>query len=698
MSSLDMFPSKVTTAHRAKLAYVYIRQSSLSQVTRHAESTDLQYRLVERAVQLGWPRERVKVIDEDLGKSGASAEHRLGFQHLMAEIGLGHVGLVLSLDASRLARNNSDWYQLLELCSLFYTLIADSESLYDPSGYSDRLLLGLSGMMSEAELHQLKLRLHAGERHKAERGELRQPLPVGLTRLRSGEVTLNPDEEIQSCILLVFQKFKELGTAAGVVHYLHRENLLLPSRPLRGPAPHEVIWQPARSSAVLDILHNPAYAGAYVYGRQAHDPTRRKPGRPRTGTVRLPVDKWSILLHNRYPAYITWEEFLANQARLQSNQNRYKEGKPGAPRKGQALLQGIVICGRCGARMRLRYSGPNGEFPVYECIYAYSQQRGSRCQEVRGLGLDDEVERLVLEALAPDQITIAVAALEQLEQENAALRKQSQLHLERAQYEAERAHRQYEAVEPENRLVARTLERQWEDKLRAAEKAEQDYQLWLQQHRLELTATDRQDILALGQDLPTLWIAPTTSSADRKHILRLVVKEVIVDQHRARGKVWVQINWQTGASSEHWYIRRVFSYEDHADLERLEMRVREMHAEQKMDKEIAATLNAEDFRTARGQLFDGKTVWLLRQQLGVPSVKPNGPHPICWPDDTYSVEGAAAAIGVFPGTIYKWLREGQLEGEQMGKGLPWKIPLTQEQITSLQDYVKRVRRSKKEVS
>jgi DNA invertase Pin-like site-specific DNA recombinase len=694
----NLVSSKVTSEHRAKLAYVYIRQSSLSQVTRHAESTELQYQLVERAIQLGWPRDRIIVIDDDLGKSGSSAEHRLGFQHLLAEIGLGRAGLVVSLDASRLARNNSDWYQLLELCSLFGTLIADSESVYDPRGYSDRLLLGLSGMMSEAELHQLKLRLHAGGRHKAERGELHLALPVGLVRLRSGEVVLNPDEEVQARIRLVFQKFEDVGTAKGVVRYLQDENLLLPSRPLRGPAPHEVIWQSACTSAVLGILHNPAYAGAYVYGRQTHDPTRRKPGHPYTGIIHLPIDKWPVLLHNVYPAYITWEVFLSNQAQLASNQSRYQEDKHGVPRQGMALLQGIVICGICGARMRLSYSGPHGEFPVYQCAYAQSEHGGPRCQEVRGLGLDAEVERLVLEALAPDHIAIALASLEQLEQENATLRKQWQLRMERARYEAERAHRQYETVEPENRLVARTLERQWEDKLRAEEKTEHEYQLWLQQQRLELSATDRQDILALGEDLPKVWLAPTTTPADRKHILRLVVRDVVVDQHRARGKVWFQINWQTGATSEHWYARRVISYEDYADLELVEQRVRQLNAEQKMDAEIAAILNAEGFRTARGHPFSGPILWLLRERWDLPAVKPNGENPLRWEDGTYSVEGAAVVIGVFPGTIYKWLKTDLLQGYQLAKGMPWKIPLTEEQIASLKDYLERVRRSKKEAS
>ncbi len=422
----EILPVTPTTAQRAKMAYVYIRQSSLMQVTRHAESTDLQYSLVQRAVALGWPRERVELIDEDLGKSGAQAEARGGFQRLLAEISLARAGLVLSFDASRLARNNRDWYQLLEVCSIFGTLIADGERLYDPRLYHDRLLLGLTGMMSEAELHHLKQRMHAGARNKAERGELRLALPVGLTRLPTGEVILNPDEEVQARIHLVFQKFREIRSAGGVMRYLRAARLPLPVRPLRGPTPHEVIWQEARASSVRDVLQNPAYAGAYVYGRKRLDPTKRSPAHPRGGVVRQPIDTWEICLHNRYPAYLAWEAFLANQAQLRSNHLNYREELHGVPRKGQALLQGIVRCGSCGAVLHLRYSGPHGDFPVYVCSNDQSQFGGKRCQEVRAIALDAHVEQRFLEALRPDRLALAVAALAQLEQEDRAVKRLSQ--------------------------------------------------------------------------------------------------------------------------------------------------------------------------------------------------------------------------------------------------------------------------------
>lgn len=692
----ESLSTKITAVQLARLAYVYVRQSSLGQVLRHRESTDLQYQLVERAEHLGWPRDRIEIIDEDLGKSGASAAERTGFQHLIAEVGLGRVGLVISFDASRLARNNHDWYQLLELCSIFGTLIADCDRVYDPVAYTDRLLLGLTGMMSEAELHQLRRRLQAGAWNKATRGELHQPLPVGLVRLPDGEVILHPDAEVQSRIRLVFEKFEELRVAKAVLRYLLAADLRLPSRPLCGPAPHEVVWQTARSSMVLAILKNPAYAGAFVYGRQTKDPSRRTPGHPYSGIVRRSIGEWPIVIQNVYSAYITWERFVANQDQLAANQYRYDETHPGAPKKGQALLQGILRCGRCGARMRLQYSGPHGEFPVYTCVYAQTEYAAKRCQEVRGLGLDAEAERVLLAALAPDQLALALSALGALEQEHAALKRQRELHLERLRYECQRAQRQYDAVEPENRLVARTLEQQWEARLRALEKGEQEFHAWEQQEQLQLTAADRADILALGADLPKVWYAPETTAADRKQILRYLIKEVIVDQKRIEGQVWFQINWKTGAVTEHSYVRRVVSYTAYADRDRLHQRIRELHAEHKHDGEIAEILNAEGFQTTKRGPFSGKTIWVLRQELGLPPVRANGPHPLQWEDGTYSVEGAAKAVGVLIGTIHKWLRNRRLTGYQLHKGAPWHIALTAEQITELQDYVLCVRRSRRE--
>jgi DNA invertase Pin-like site-specific DNA recombinase len=690
---------RLTTAHRAKLAYIYVRQSSVHQVRQHQESTELQYRLVDRAVRLGWPHERVQVIDEDLGKSGAGGVERQGFQKLIAEIGLGNAGLVISLDASRLARNNRDWHQLLELCSVFGVLIADGERLYDPRAYHDRLLLGLSGIMSEAELHQIQIRLHQGERQKAARGELRLPLPAGLTLDRAGSIVLNPDEEVQARLELVFTKFRELQSARAVMRFFCAAGLKLPVRPVLGPSPHEVAWREADSARVRSILQNPAYAGAYVYGRRQRDPSRCRPGSLR-GTVKIPIADWAVCLQAAHPGYISWEEFMANQRRLADNTNRYEAGHTGAPRRGAALLQGIAICGRCGRRMSLRYTGPNGDYPVYCCRADKNQRGGALCQEVRALVVDELVEGVLLESLAPDRIAIALAAVGELEEESRQLDRQWTLRRERARYEAERARRQYDAVEPENRLVARSLERAWEEKLRVVEVIEQEHARSRPGDPLAISDTDRAGLQALGENLPRIWHAPTTSAAERKRILRFIIREVVLDQKRSHGAVWLKIIWQTEATSEHHLQRRVHTYGDYIDIDRLRQRITELNAAGKMDKEIAAILNQEGFVAARGCSFRGENVWLLRSRWHVPTVKINGvdANPKCWPDGSFSVQGAAAELGITPQTVFDYLARGLLTGHQLAKGQPWQINLSDEQIKQLRARLRHTKRSRKEAS
>ncbi|MDE2075077.1 MAG: recombinase family protein [Alphaproteobacteria bacterium] len=689
--------SQVTTAHRAKLAYIYVRQSTAGQVRHHQESTELQYRLVDRAALFGWPKERIEVIDDDMGKSGTSSDGRGGFQRLIAEIGLGKAGLVLSLDASRLARNNHDWHQLLELCSLFGVLIADGERIYDPCTYHDRLLLGLSGIMSEAELHQIKLRLHQGERQKAARGELKVPLPAGLVYGRDDRICFNPDEEVHGRLLHLFAKFRELGSAKAVMRHFQKANFLVPVRPLVGPSPHDVVWRPACNSRILQVLKNPAYAGAYVYGRRRRTPIGRRSGSQQCATEAVAIQDWPVCLKDAFPGYIDWEEFMANQRRLADNLNRYDANR-GAPRKGTALLQGIAICGRCGRRMTLHYSGTKGNYPVYICRADLQEHGGPRCQEVRALGVDAEVERLTLEALTPDRLALAIAALGELENEARVLERQWSLKRERARYEAERARRQYDAVEPENRLVARSLERVWEDKLRQAEQTDSEYESWRREQPVSLAAADRAQIISLGEDLPRLWNLATV--VERKQILRLIVKEVILDRRHESGQVLLRIVWQTGAVSEHKIRRNVSSYNNYADVAKLELQVRDLAASRKMDREIAIALNAQGLLSAHGRPFSGGEVHLLRKRWNIPTVKINGKgnNPRQWPDGTYSIQGAAQVLSISEPTVFKWLRKGRLSGHQIAKGMPWQINLSNTQIVELSAQVRRTNSSRRRAS
>ena len=689
----DEVTSALNAAHRAKLAYIYIRQSTAGQVRQHQESTTLQYRLVDRAAGLGWPRERIVVVDDDLGKSGAANSERQGFQRLIAEIGLGKAGLVLSLDASRLARNNRDWHQLLELCSIFGVVIGDGERLYDPNAYHDRLLLGLSGIMSEAELHQIRMRLHQGERQKAARGELRLPLPAGLVQERDGGIALNPDEEVQARLRLVFDTFRAVQSAKAVMRELQRHGLTLPVRPLRGPAPHAVIWVPPDNTRVLQILHNPAYAGVYAYGQRRQDPTRRRTGSDHCATVKVAIEQWPVCLRDAHPGYIDWEEFMANQARLADNVARHAAERPGVARRGSALLQGIAVCGRCGRRMGVRYSGPHGDYPVYHCSADQLREGQPRCQEVRAIPVDTAIEQELLAALAPDQVALAIAAVGQIEAETRMLAQQWALKRERARYEAERARRQYDAVEPENRLVARSLERVWEAKLRGLEAVEQAYDAWQREQVGPLGEAECAEVSALAQDLPRLWHAAT--AAERKRILRLVIRDVVLDQKRERGRVWMRITWQTGATNEYQMQRHVRSYADCSSAEQLRQRVQDLNAAGKMDQEVADILNAEGIISARGVPFRGGTVHLLRKQWGIRTVKINGKdaNPSRWPDGSYSVQGTAAALGITAQTVFKWLRKGRLQGRQLAKGQPWQVTLPADQISVLFQQVRRTRQS-----
>ena len=689
---------RVSAAHRAKLAYVYVRQSSVNQVRQHQESTELQYRLVDRAVGLGWPRERVRVIDEDLGRSGAASAERHGFQRLIAEIGLGNAGLVLSLDASRLARNNRDWHQLLELCSLFGVILADGERLYDPSAYHDRLLLGLSGIMSEAELHQIKLRLHQGEYQKAARGELRVPLPAGLAYDRAGAIVLNPDEEVQARLQLVFAKFTELGSARGVMRYLRANNLPLPVRPLRGPAPHEVLWREADSARVHHILQNPAYAGAYVYGRRRADPVRRRSG-ARSATTKVAVDEWAVCLPAAFPGYVSWEEFMANQRRLADNINRYAAGHTGARARARAAAGHCRVRalraadepalhrpeGRLSGLLLPRRPRPQGRPAVpgsarcrHRCLRRAHVARGP------GAGPDRHRRRGARAAAAgsaPAGEAMGAAA--------------------RARPLRGRAGpapiRRGRAREPAGGAIAgaglgREAARRGNGRTgiravapRGAARPERGRSGALQ---------------SLGENLPRIWHAATTTAAERKQLLRFIVREVVLDQKRAPGQVWLKIVWQTGATSEHRVQRRVHTYRDYSDLERLRQRIAALNGAGKMDKEIATALNREGFVAARGCTFKGENVWLLRKRWGIATVKINGvsANPPRWPDGTYSVQGAAAALGITPQTVFDYLARGLLSGRQRTKGQPWQIDLCEEQIIQLRARVRHTKRSRKEAS
>jgi DNA invertase Pin-like site-specific DNA recombinase len=657
---------KVAPGHRDRLAVVYVRQSTPQQVLDHQESTRLQYGLVDRARALGWAADRVLVIDEDLGRSARSADDRAGFQRLVSEVSLDHVGLVLGLEMSRLARSNKDWYQLLELCALFRTLIADLDGVYDPAQYNDRLLLGLKGTLSEAELHVLQQRMHQGRMSKARRGELTFPLPIGYVWGPDGEIGFDPDEQVQAVVRLVFRKFGELRTLHGVLRYLADQEIRLGVRVREGPGKGELVWRRPNRMTLQMLLKHPLYAGAYVYGRRQGDPRRRQPGRPRSGrVVVLPTD-WLAFVPDRAPAYITWEEYEANLAQLEAN--RAWAPSRGVARAGAALLAGLVTCARCGTRLIVRYDGTPAR-PTYVCSRRATDYGEPHCQQVAAAGLDRFVVGHALAALEPAALELALTATERVEQERAELLRHWEQRRERAAYEAERARRQYDAVEPENRLVARTLEQRWEERLAARQQVEEAYHRALRELPRTLSEAERATIRRLALDVPALWLAPTTTNADRKELIRQIVERVVVNALGASEQVQVGIEWAGGAQT-HGVVRRPIQRTNAlSTYPEICEQVRAGVQEGLPAAAIAERLNTAGYRPPRGERFGVQAVRVLRQQLELSGHRPrrdarNG----LGPDEWWRTE-LAHTLGIPTGTLDSWIARGWAQARQEPRGL-----------------------------
>jgi DNA invertase Pin-like site-specific DNA recombinase len=515
---------KVTQKHLEHDAYLYIRQSTPRQVLENTESTQRQYALRDRAVSLGWPLERIHILDCDLGKSGAQSAGRDGFQKLVSEVALGKAGLVMGLEVSRLARNSADWHRLLELCSLAGTLILDEDGIYDPANFNDRLLLGLKGTMSEAELHFLKARMRGGVLNKARRGELEIPPPVGLVYRDDGVLILDPDVEIQAAMRLVFQTFERTGTAMQTAKLIREQGIRFPRQIRKGVNKGELHWVRAEHSRILQVLHNPRYAGAFVYGRVR---TRLLPD-GKHSTTKVPRSEWQFLIPDVYSGYITWAQFEANQKRLADNALGFGAARKGGPaREGPALLQGRVLCGICGERMSIRYSMAYQQVvPTYVCQEASVRRAEKVCQSVPGKAVDQAISNLLLDLMQPMTLQVAIAVQQEVEArvtETDTLRRK---HVERAQYEAELARRRFMKVDPDNRLVADTLEAEWNNKLRSLAEAQEQYEQQTQKQRMLIDSQTKEQLLSLAADFPRVWNDPSVEPRERKRILRLLVEDV----------------------------------------------------------------------------------------------------------------------------------------------------------------------------
>ena len=534
---------KVTASHLRRDAYLYVRQSTVRQVFENTESTRRQYALRERAVALGWPIERVNVIDSDLGKSGASSADREGFQKLVGEVGMGHVGIVLGLEVSRLARNSTDWHRLLEIFALTDTLILDEDGIYNPSDFNDRLLLGLKGTMSDAELHVLRARLRGGILNRARRGALKTPLPVGLVYDAADNVGLDPDSQVRKSITHLFETFERTGSASATVRHFRQQELRFPRRPRGGPHKGELLWEKLRHWRVLRVLHNPRYAGAFFFGRTR---THKRPGETLEVEV-LPRDEWIALLPDAHPGYISWEQFEANLARLRDNaQANGSERRKSPPREGPALLQGIVVCGVCGRRMTVRYRTRKGrQWPEYVCQSEGIETATARCQSIPGSGIDEAIGELLVEMVTPMTLEVALqvqAELEARANEADTLRRQS---VERARHEADLARRRFIEADPSNRLVVDVLEAEWNGKLRALHDAQEELEHRRAQDLQELGEKQRQQILALATDFPRLWSDSKTPQRERKRMVRLLLEDVTLVK---QDQLDVHIRFRGGAT------------------------------------------------------------------------------------------------------------------------------------------------------
>ena len=662
--ALPSRPTKIQPWHLERLAIVYVRQSSPYQVIHNKESAEVQSGFRHLAVAWGWPASRVIVVDHDQAQTATSSEARTGFQWIMTEVNLNHVGIILGFQVSRLSRANADWYHLLDRCAVFHTLLADFDGIYDPTLYNDRLLLGLKGTMSEAELHFLKQRLYNGRLNKARRGEQFTSAPTGYVRSRTGDqLELDPDEQVQHVVRLVFDKFDELGSIGALHRYLVRHDVKLGIRARGDAGAGRLEWRPALAYTLGRILRHPFYAGCYAFGFTRQDPRRKKPGRPSSGTVQVPRLEWQVMIPDAVPAYITWERYLANQKRLESN--RYLPATPGAPRNGPSLLAGLVYCGRCERKMRVFYHA-KGVPVYYVCSNKEAKPLEPACQCLTATQVEALVTDEVLRAIEPARLQLHQKALADLQRERQRLDQHWQERLERAQIQANRAARQYHAVEPEDRLVARELERRWEEALREQRDLKEEYDRFRAEQPVAPSAADRRRIKALATDIPALWSAATTTVQDRQTIVRCLVEKVTVAIRGETEWVDVTIRWAGGMESRHVMRRGVRSYEQLSNYRALRDRVAALRQAGATIAEIAEQLNREGFRPPRGQgRFHRGHVnqFLIRYGLLRPGASPRVDPAQLGPNE-WRLGELASKLDMPPMTLRHWHDRGWVVGRK----------------------------------
>jgi Site-specific recombinases, DNA invertase Pin homologs len=674
--------SPITDAHRSKTAYIYVRQSTLAQVRHNQESTERQYALKDKALALGWPQRLVRVLDGDLGQSGSQMSRREDFKTLVSDVAMGLVGAVFALEVSRLARSNLDWHRLLELCALTHTLVIDADGCYDPADFNDGLLLGLKGTMAQAELHFLRGRLQGGKLNKARKGELRSALPVGLCYDEQGRIVTDPDDEVRGAVHLVFTLFREAGSACAVTQHFAQSALLFPKRVYGGARAGKLVWGRLSYGRVLGLLKNPSYAGTYVFGRYQYVNSVSADGQVHKTMRAMPTSDWRVCLPEHHEGYITLEEFELNQLRLARNRpNRDGTVLGGAAREGAAMLQGLLMCGRCGRALIVQYMGDGGINPTYNCSWERREGLSSeKCFSVRSDLLDNAICEEVFKALKPAELELALAAVDELEQRDQAIMRQWQMRIERAQYECALAERRYEEVDPSNRLVAASLERRWDEALSRLDAIKAEAAKFQAHKTRVLTAEQRAKILDLARDLPHVWWAPTTQARDRKRMLRLLIADITVEDRRQSREVILHVRWHGGACSDVTVTRPLPITERWRYPVATVERVREL-SRYLTDAQVAQALNAQGLLTPTGKRFTFAIVNQVRHQYAVPTLYLQRP-------DEITVQQLANQLGVSIDLVYYWIRKGVINARKVKTPGSWLISLSEQQLHDLQERVR----------
>jgi len=673
---------KIQEHHRSKPAYIYLRQSTPSQVRHHQESTERQYALREKALELGWSESLIRTLDRDLGKTGTEMARREDFKTLVAEVSMGQVGAVFALEVSRLARSNLDWHRLLELCALTETLVIDEDGCYDPADFNDGLLLGLKGAMAQAELHFLHARLQGGKLNKAKKGELRFPVPVGFCYDEQTRIVMDPDEEVRAAVGLVFRLFRETGSAFGVMQRFAENGLRFPKRSYGGAWDGKIIWGRLTHSRVLAILRNPSYAGMYVFGRYRYRREISAEGAVHKRIHAVAMADWRVSLKEHHEGYITLEEFSNNQERLEKNRTNGEETLLAGPaREGLALLQGLLLCGTCGHALTVRYTGNGGIYPCYQCNRLRREGLASKdCMSFHCDRLDAAIAEEVLKALQPAEIELALAALQELESRDRAISRQWQMRLERAEYEASLAERRYQEVDPSQRLVAGTLERRWNDALLQLEDLKKQAVEFQRQEARITTEEQKAKVLALATNLPRLWHAPTTQAKDRKRMLRLLIKDITVEKLPHPKQLLVHIRWQGDACSD-ICVQLPANIADQVRYPAAVVdRVRHL-AQSLPDGQIADRLNGEGHVSALGKPFTGSMIQWIRYRYQIPKAKLVRPEEL-------TVQQVAERFRVSPNVVYYWINRGVIQARRLNAGSPYWITLNETDEQKLGDWVR----------